>query len=77
MALLAGGRSIFTERPSGTSLSIDSVDNQAGPDDRKRESALGFVVRTFKHFHYIFEMAPFPVNQRRIPTSEELFGINR
>jgi hypothetical protein len=44
--------------------------------DGKRESALGFVIRTFKHFHYIFEMAPIPLDQRRIPTSEELFGIN-
>jgi hypothetical protein len=44
--------------------------------DDRRESALGFAVRTFKHFHYIFEMAPIPVDQRRIPTAEELFGIN-
>lgn len=44
--------------------------------DGQRENALGFVVRTFKHFHYIFEMAPIPVDQRRIPTAEELFGID-
>lgn len=44
--------------------------------DRQRENALGFVIRTFKHFHYIFEMAPVPVDQRVIPTEKELFGIS-
>lgn len=44
--------------------------------DGNRESALGFVIRTFRHFHFIFEMAPVPVDQRRIPTSEEIFGIS-
>jgi hypothetical protein len=43
--------------------------------DGRRENALGFVIRTFRHFHYIFEMAPVPVNQRVIPTEKELFGI--
>ena len=42
--------------------------------DGKAESALGFVIRTFKHFHYIFEMAPIPPNERRIPTLTELAG---
>ena len=44
--------------------------------DGERESALGFVIRTFQHFHYIFEMSPIPVDRRRIPSAEELFGIN-
>jgi hypothetical protein len=44
--------------------------------DGQRENALGFVIRTFKHFHYIFEMAPVPVDQRVIPTERELFGIS-
>jgi hypothetical protein len=44
--------------------------------DGRRENALGFVIRTFKHFHYIFEMAPVPVGQRVIPTEKELFGIS-
>jgi hypothetical protein len=44
--------------------------------DGQRQSALGFVIRTFKHFRYIFEKAPVPVDQRRIPTDEELFGVN-
>lgn len=43
--------------------------------DGNRENALGFVIRTFKHFHYIFEMAPIPLGQRVIPTDKELFGI--
>lgn len=43
--------------------------------DGKQEDALGFVIRTFKHFHYIFELAPVPVGQRRIPTDGELFGV--
>jgi hypothetical protein len=42
--------------------------------DENREPALGFVVRTFKHFHYIFEMAPMPPSQRVIPTLTQLLG---
>jgi hypothetical protein len=34
--------------------------------DHDAESALAFSVRTFRHFHYIFEVAPIPVEQRRI-----------
>ena len=44
--------------------------------DGQRENALGFVIRTFKHFHYIFEMAPVPVDQRVISTEKELLGIS-
>ncbi len=29
-----------------------------------RESALAFSIRTFRHFHYIFEVAPVPPGQR-------------
>jgi hypothetical protein len=36
--------------------------------DENRESALAFVVRTFNHFRYIFEIAPIPPSQRGIPT---------
>ena len=32
--------------------------------DGNRESALAFVVRTFRHFHYIFEVAPTPISER-------------
>ena len=40
-----------------------------------RESALAFVIRTFKHFHYMFEMAPVPPAQRHIPTLSDLVGV--
>jgi hypothetical protein len=39
------------------------------------ESALAFVIRTFKHFHYMFELAPIPPAQRQIPKLPELVGI--
>jgi hypothetical protein len=39
------------------------------------ESALAFVVRTFKHFHYMFEMVPIPPAQRQIPTLSDLVGV--
>jgi hypothetical protein len=42
--------------------------------DGTRESALGFVIRTFQHFHYIFEMAPIPPEHRVIPKLEELLS---
>src|SRR5271157_86220 len=42
--------------------------------DGNGESALGFVVRTFRHFHYIFEMAPIPPSQRVIPSLTQLLG---
>lgn len=30
----------------------------------RRESGLAFVIRSFRHFHFIFEVAPVPVGQR-------------
>lgn len=42
--------------------------------DGNRESALAFVVRTFRHFHYIFEMATILPSERVIPTFTELLG---
>lgn len=38
------------------------------------ESASAFVIRTFKHFHYIFEMAPVPSAQRKIPSFSDLLN---
>ena len=38
------------------------------------ESALAFVVRTFRHFHYIFEVAPIPIEQRKLQGLTELLG---
>jgi hypothetical protein len=40
-----------------------------------QESALAFVIRTFKHFHYAFEMAPVPPEQRRIPNLSDLVSV--
>lgn len=37
------------------------------------ECALAVVIRTFKHFHYIFEIAPIPPAQRDIPKLLEIF----
>jgi hypothetical protein len=42
--------------------------------DGRRESALAFVIRTFRHFHYIFELAPIPPSQRVIPTLTQILG---
>ncbi len=39
------------------------------------ESALAIVIRTFKHFHYMFEMAPVQPAQRQIPTLADLVGM--
>ena len=41
----------------------------------QRESALAFVIRLFKHFHYMFEMAATPPAQRQIPTLADLAGM--
>ena len=38
----------------------------------RRESALAFVIRTFRQFHYIFEVAPVPLNERRVQSLDEL-----
>jgi hypothetical protein len=38
------------------------------------ESALAFVVRTFRHFHYIFEVAPIPIERRKLQGLTELLG---
>jgi hypothetical protein len=40
-----------------------------------QESALGFVIRIIKHFHYMFEMIPLPRSERNTPTLEELIGL--
>ncbi len=38
----------------------------------RRESALAFVIRVFRHFHYIFEVAPIPVSERVVRNLGEL-----
>jgi len=40
--------------------------------DGRREDALAFVVRSFRHFHYIFELAPVPVGTRTIPSLTDI-----
>jgi hypothetical protein len=37
--------------------------------DVRRDSAVGFVIRTYRHFHYIFEVAPIPLDQRSVSAS--------
>jgi hypothetical protein len=43
--------------------------------DDKRESALGFTVRTFRQFHYIFEVAPIPIDKRVISDLMDILGV--
>jgi hypothetical protein len=52
---------------AGEDISIDY--------DGTQQSALAFVIRTMKHYHYMFEMAPIPPAQRQIPTLENLIGV--
>lgn len=40
--------------------------------DGGRESALAFVIRVFRHFHYIFEVAPNPLSDRANLTDDIL-----
>jgi hypothetical protein len=41
------------------------------------ESALAFAIRTFRHFHYIFEVTPLPLAERTTATTmtPEFFGF--
>jgi hypothetical protein len=40
--------------------------------DGQLESALAFVIRTFRHFHYIFEIAPIPPDRRVIMSLSDI-----
>jgi hypothetical protein len=69
-----GGRGILLQSTrsarvigAGEEISVDYSGTQ--------ESALAFVIRTFKHFHFMFEMAPIPPAQRQIPTLADLVGV--
>jgi hypothetical protein len=61
-------------KPGGAGFTVPSMRVFGAGDeivieyDDNRASALGFVVRTFNHFRYIFEIAPIPPNQRGNPT---------
>jgi hypothetical protein len=52
---------------SGEDISVDYSDFQ--------ESALAFVIRTLKHFHYMFEVATTPTAQRQTPKLADLVGM--
>lgn len=41
--------------------------------DGQSQSALAFVIRSFQHFRYIFEVAPIPVSRRTIPDFMDIF----
>lgn len=45
--------------------------------DNGTESALAFTIRTFRHFHYIFEVVPLPLPERAkaAEMTEEFFGL--
>lgn len=69
-----GGRGILLQSTrsarvigAGEEISVDYSGTQ--------ESALAFVIRTFKHFHYMFEMAPIPPTQREVPKLADLAGV--
>jgi hypothetical protein len=71
-------------KPSGPGLLLQSGKTPriigAGEDiaidyGGTQQSALAFAIRTMKHYHYMFEMAPIPPAQRQIPTLGELADI--
>jgi hypothetical protein len=68
-----GGRRILLQ---STSAQIIAVGEEILVDyGGRQESALAFVIRTFKHFHYMFEMAATAPAQRQIPTLADLIGV--
>jgi hypothetical protein len=67
--------------PGGTGFAVPPLMRPYGAGDEivieydeKRESALGFVVRTFNYFRYVFEVVPVPPSQRVMPTITQYFG---
>lgn len=69
-----GGRGILLQSAQAAQV-IGAGDEICVDYAGAQESALASVIRTFKHFHYMFEMAPVPAAQRQIPTLAELVGI--
>jgi hypothetical protein len=68
-------------KPGGTGFAVPPSMRVFGAGDEivieydgNRASALGFVVRTFRHFHYIFEMAPIPPSERVITKWTDLLS---
>lgn len=70
--IVRGGLGIFL--PSSGSI-IGAGDQVYVEYCGSRESVLAFVIRIFKHFHYMFEMAAIPPAKRRIPMLAELAGM--
>ena len=69
-----GARGILLQSPQSAHV-IGAGDEIIVDFAGGRESALAFVIRTFKHFHYVFELAPIPPVQRHIPKLAELVGF--
>jgi len=68
----SGGRGIWLQSPAR----IVGAGQEIYIEYRgQRESVLAFVIRLFKHFHYMFEMAEIPPAQRKIPTLADLAGV--
>lgn len=42
--------------------------------DGNRESALAVAIRIFRHFHYIFEVAPIPPEKRVLTSLADILG---
>jgi hypothetical protein len=73
-------KSVQVETGMGTGFAVPPTMRIVGAGDKitfkcgdREESALAFVVRTFKHFHYIFEIAPIPVGQRDVSLLDNIF----
>jgi hypothetical protein len=69
-----GGRGILLESTTAARV-IGAGDEVNVEYCGSRESALAFVIRRFKHFHYMFEMAATPPAQRQIPTLADLAAV--
>jgi hypothetical protein len=67
-----GGRRVLLQSTSARVIAVgeEIVVDYGG----RQESALAFVIRTFKHFHYMFEMVMVPPAQHQIPTLADLMG---
>jgi hypothetical protein len=70
---------VLEVKPGGTGFFVPEVGRVFGAGeeivldcDGRREDALAFVVRSFRHFHYIFELAPVPLEIRVIPTLTDI-----
>jgi hypothetical protein len=70
----SGGRGILLQSTRSAQV-IGAGEDISVDCSGSRQSALAFVLRTFQHFHYMYEMAPIPPAQRQIPTLSDLVGV--